>query len=300
MATNFKVEESYTGPFVKMSEILTDGNVRPMDEKHIKELAASIKKSGLIERPTLQKVADGQYQIVSGFHRIAALRQLKWESVPVQFVGERVGSFASVTANIMRLDMPAMEIARNFVAICTEDDQISADKVKALAGELGRSESFVKGYIRLKTDLVGEFQDLLANPKSGFTKEHGLAVAAASEKAKQAEVYALWKHAPGQSADTVKVWAKNPQKAAESMGIKPQETKSKAAVGTKAAGEKPYHAGSEYQKEVARLVKGGYDAELVNDTAKALMPLIETICAKVTAEGLDFDALIQKLTEAMA
>ena len=62
------------------------GNYRPADQDHVRSIAARIAREGFrteLGLPVVRPLPDGRWEIVSGHHRIAALRSLGWAMVPV-------------------------------------------------------------------------------------------------------------------------------------------------------------------------------------------------------------------------
>jgi ParB family transcriptional regulator, chromosome partitioning protein len=57
-------------------------NVRVLDEAHVEALAGSIKLQGMLVPLVVREGADG-FELVAGFHRIAAARSLRLAEVPV-------------------------------------------------------------------------------------------------------------------------------------------------------------------------------------------------------------------------
>ena len=51
-------------------------NVRELDADHVAGLAASIAVQGVLVPLVVRDAGDGRYQLVAGFHRFAAVRQL--------------------------------------------------------------------------------------------------------------------------------------------------------------------------------------------------------------------------------
>jgi ParB/RepB/Spo0J family partition protein len=57
-------------------------NVRALDEAHVEALAGSIKLQGMLVPLVVREHVDG-FELVAGFHRIAAARSLGLAEVPV-------------------------------------------------------------------------------------------------------------------------------------------------------------------------------------------------------------------------
>ena len=79
-----------------LDEIRVRDNVRELDGEHVENLAQSIALRGLLV-PLIVRPVDGAYELVAGYHRIAACRQLGLTDAPV-VVREHEGSSADSAA----------------------------------------------------------------------------------------------------------------------------------------------------------------------------------------------------------
>jgi ParB family chromosome partitioning protein len=70
------------GRHVPLERIRVPENVRALDEVHVEALAGSIKLQGMLVPLVVREGADG-FELVAGFHRIAAARSLGLAEVPV-------------------------------------------------------------------------------------------------------------------------------------------------------------------------------------------------------------------------
>src|SRR5215204_6273313 len=70
------------GRHVALDRIRVPQNVRALDEAHVEALAGSIKLQGMLVPLVVREGADG-FELVAGFHRIAAARSLGLADVPV-------------------------------------------------------------------------------------------------------------------------------------------------------------------------------------------------------------------------
>jgi ParB-like chromosome segregation protein Spo0J len=66
-----------TGRHIALDEIRVPENVRALDPEHVKALAGSIKLQGMLVPVVVRDDGDG-FELVSGFHRIAAAHTLGW------------------------------------------------------------------------------------------------------------------------------------------------------------------------------------------------------------------------------
>jgi hypothetical protein len=71
-----------TGGRVALGEIRVPDNVRDLDPEHVKALAGSIKLQGMLV-PVVVRNDDEGFELVAGFHRIAAASSLGLKVVPV-------------------------------------------------------------------------------------------------------------------------------------------------------------------------------------------------------------------------
>ena len=101
---------------INLDDIISEGNVR-VEVGDVTSLAKSIEERGLISLPLVAAVdiddPDTQYVLIAGHRRVAALRQLGRESIPV-LVDEKVSDAAEVLAiqwaeNTERKDLSAFE-----------------------------------------------------------------------------------------------------------------------------------------------------------------------------------------------
>jgi ParB family transcriptional regulator, chromosome partitioning protein len=71
-----------TGRHIALVDIRVPDNVRELDPEHVKALAGSIELQGMLVPIVVRNDGDG-FELVAGFHRIAAARSLGLENVPV-------------------------------------------------------------------------------------------------------------------------------------------------------------------------------------------------------------------------
>jgi len=126
-------------------------NVRELDVAHVENLAQSIALRGVLVPLIVRPVDDG-YELVAGYHRIAACRSLGLPDVPV-VVREHAGSSAdSAAENVTRKQLTPLEEARAVQAMF--DEGYTADGV---AQALGWSRQLVTARAKiLKLPAVGQ------------------------------------------------------------------------------------------------------------------------------------------------
>jgi ParB family chromosome partitioning protein len=117
-----------------------------VDDTDLAELAASLREHGLVQ-PIVVRARGDRYQLIAGQRRLAAVRRLGWEKVPVRVldVDDRQMSEIAIVENLQRRDLDALEKAASFKQYlatwnCTQDD---------LAKRLSVDRSTVANLIRL-------------------------------------------------------------------------------------------------------------------------------------------------------
>jgi ParB family chromosome partitioning protein len=73
---------SEVGHQVALDRIRVPENVRALDDAHVKALAGSISLQGMLV-PVVVRDAGDEFELVAGFHRVAAARSLGLAEVPV-------------------------------------------------------------------------------------------------------------------------------------------------------------------------------------------------------------------------
>ena len=71
-----------TGRHIALDKIRVPENVRALDPEHVKVLASSIKLQGMLVPVVVRDDGNG-FELVAGFHRIAAAQTLGLADVPV-------------------------------------------------------------------------------------------------------------------------------------------------------------------------------------------------------------------------
>lgn len=129
----------------------------------VRELADSIRAQGLQQQlvVTPDHKAGGRdiYRVVIGHRRLAACRLARLERVPcvIRDMDERTERELMLVENCQRRDLTPMEEADGYQGLL----DLGAD-VGELAGKTGRSESFVRGRLRLAR-IPGQVRDAAAD-----------------------------------------------------------------------------------------------------------------------------------------
>jgi ParB/RepB/Spo0J family partition protein len=110
-----------------LEEIHVSGNVRALDSEHVHALAGSIALQGMLV-PVVGRQAEGEvarggwkYELVAGFHRVAAAAELGLREIPV-VIRESGSEAAAATENIARKQLNPQEEASAVQAISEASD----------------------------------------------------------------------------------------------------------------------------------------------------------------------------------
>ena len=76
------ISTDQSGRSVPLEQIRVPDNVRELDPEHVRALAGSIALQGLLV-PVVVRATDDGFELVAGFHRVAAARSLDLAEVPV-------------------------------------------------------------------------------------------------------------------------------------------------------------------------------------------------------------------------
>ena len=100
-----------TGRRIAVAEIRVPENVRALDEAHVQALAGSIALQGILVPLVVRADGDG-FELVAGFHRIAAARSLGLADVPVVVRGAETEDADRAVENITRKQLNPYEEAK--------------------------------------------------------------------------------------------------------------------------------------------------------------------------------------------
>ena len=155
------VEELRSGPHQPREDF---------NEARLKELASSIRESGLLQ-PVLVRPVGGSYEIVAGERRVRAARMAGKTTVPAivrEYSDEQV-MVLSLVENVQRDDLNAIEKARAYQRL----QQILGGTQEDVAARVGVDPSSVSNMIRL-LDLSPSLQELVQ--KGGLSMGHARAL----------------------------------------------------------------------------------------------------------------------------
>jgi len=149
-----KGEEEVAHPTAGIFEIgLEEIQVNPFqprthfDKAALEELADSIRVQGIIQPITVRKLADGEYQLISGERRYQASKIAGLEKIPayVRLANDQQMLEMALIENIQRENLNALEIAHSYQRLLSECDL----KQEQLGDRVGKNRTTVNNYLRL-------------------------------------------------------------------------------------------------------------------------------------------------------
>ena len=101
---------------IPIDEIKITNRLRAISEEKVEELVQSILLVGLLHPLVVSKTESG-YRLLSGGHRISALRKLNRKTAPctLHVSDETVGKLVEVTENLIRSELDQISICQNIV-----------------------------------------------------------------------------------------------------------------------------------------------------------------------------------------
>lgn len=148
------VQSLNNNPVGSMNEIpLNQIQVNPyqprthFDRQALEELADSIKVQGIIQPITVRKLAQDEYQLISGERRFQASKIAKLKTIPayVRTADDQQMLEMALIENIQRENLNAMEIALSYQRLLEECDL----KQEQLGDRVGKNRTTVNNYLRL-------------------------------------------------------------------------------------------------------------------------------------------------------
>ena len=157
-----EVETSSTGVDQVALDLIDPNPFQPrraFPEEALKELADSIRATGLVQ-PVLLRRIGGRYQLVAGERRWRAVRELGWKKIPavVRDVDDRTLLTLALVENLQRASLSSIDEAEGYERLAQEFHLSHA----AIAEAVGRDRSTVANAVRL-LKLPKSVQQLVAS-----------------------------------------------------------------------------------------------------------------------------------------
>lgn len=141
------------------------------DEAALRELAQSIKSSGLLQPVTVRKISDNNYELIAGERRTMAYQSLGYDVIPsiIEDYSSEQSIVLTLIENLQRKDLnyfeEAVGIARLMQELNLSQQQISQ--------KLGKAQSTIANKLRLLKYSTEIQQKML---ESDFTERHARAL----------------------------------------------------------------------------------------------------------------------------
>lgn len=134
---------------------------REFDPESLKELAASIRESGVLQPVVVRRTAAG-FELIAGERRLRAAKEAGLQTVPaiVRDVSEDEMLGLALVENIQRDDLNPMELARSYLLMMKKFNLTQEE----VASRLGLSRPAVANTLRL-LELPQSVQDMVASGK---------------------------------------------------------------------------------------------------------------------------------------
>jgi ParB family transcriptional regulator, chromosome partitioning protein len=138
---------------------------RKVSEESLKEMAESIRATGVIQPVVLRPAANGRYQLVAGERRWLASRRAGKTTIPavVRQVSNEQAMEITIVENLQREDLNPMEQARAFERLSREFNLTQ----EQIASRTGKDRASIANFIRL-LKLPPNAQDALQNGTLSF------------------------------------------------------------------------------------------------------------------------------------
>ena len=132
---------------------------RDFREEELKELAESLKNNGLVQPPTVRKLANGRYELIAGERRMRAAQLAGWRKIRVTVVeaDDPTAAVMTTTENLQREDLNPIEEAVSYKTLQDKFDLTQQE----VAEKVGKGRATVANAIRL-LELPEEVRELLS------------------------------------------------------------------------------------------------------------------------------------------
>lgn len=160
LGEDFSADFSTPSSTLPLSQIESCQNQprKSFDQEKLEELAESIRQHGVIQPPTVRKLASGYYQIIAGERRWRAARLAGLEEIPAVVIeaDDQKAMELAMIENLQREDLNPIEEAEGF-RVLVETYGMTQEQA---AERVGRSRSAVANALRL-LDLNVSIQKLV-------------------------------------------------------------------------------------------------------------------------------------------
>ncbi len=154
------------------------------DKQSLDELAASVKKLGIVQPLTVREADNGRYQLIAGERRLRAAKLAGLTHVPayVRTADDQAMLELALVENIQREDLDAVEVAISFQRLI-EECRLTQEQ---LSDRVGKQRSTIANYLRL-LKLPAEIQIGIRN--KNLSMGHARTLVNIEDSRKQINVY---------------------------------------------------------------------------------------------------------------
>jgi ParB-like chromosome segregation protein Spo0J len=122
---------SYKAYDVVVSEIEVLGKRRQINPEKVKELKESVAEIGL-RTPITIRVVNGTKQLITGLHRLEAVKALGWKKIPAVKIkgGKKVARLWEISENLHRAELTALEeseLIAEWLQLTGAEKEVSAE-----------------------------------------------------------------------------------------------------------------------------------------------------------------------------
>jgi ParB-like chromosome segregation protein Spo0J len=149
--SNIPTTPSYEVHNIAVDQIVVSGNRRQFQPEKAEDLKGSIAKIGLRTPLTIEKLVWGKKRLLTGVHRLAAVKALGWETVPCVYFtgGKKEARLWEISENLHRAELTALEESEHiaeWLELTKEDETVSAQNGQK--GKTGRPKGGVSDAAR--------------------------------------------------------------------------------------------------------------------------------------------------------
>lgn len=138
------------------------------DEEFISELAASMKKDGQWDDVIVRHNEAGEYELISGFQRITAAKNLKWDELDAKIldITENDAAVMALESNLLRRGLKEIEEGKAIQKMIDKYDYTH----KQVAERLRKSPRWVSNRLSLAMDITNSVKKAMVDLKISVTQ----------------------------------------------------------------------------------------------------------------------------------
>jgi len=136
--------------YLDLDRIVVEEGLRktPGEERSLEELAASIRRHGVLQPVLVEPIGEGRYRLLIGERRFRAARMAGLKTIPAQVLDEPLKPEEALESklieNLHREDLDPLDEAEAYAAL-----REMGLKVSEIARRVGKSRPYVANFLRL-------------------------------------------------------------------------------------------------------------------------------------------------------